>query len=139
MSYLHDHVEGLVAIDGKRCRGCARGKGQSPLSIVNANCRERGIMLAALDTADKSNEITVLPELLCLLSLKGSVVTLDAMGCQKTIAAQIIAQKGDYLISLKGNQGNLHRETAGFFEAHEQTDTDFKEPDFLATVFESEE
>lgn len=139
MSYLHGHVEGLVAIDGKRCRGSAKGKGQSPLNIVNAYCRERGIVLAALDTPDKSNEITVLPELLRLLSLKGSVVTLDAMGCQKTIAAQIIAQKGDYLISLKGNQGNLHGEVAGFFEAHEQTDPDFREPDFLATVCESEE
>jgi len=139
MGFLHEHVEGLIAIDGKCCRGSARGKGQSPLNIVNAYCHERGVVLAALDTPDKSNEITVLPELLRLLEIKGCVVTLDAMGCQKKVAAQIVDQKGDYLISLKGNQGNLHRDVADFFDALEATDANFREPDFVADLFEYEE
>src|SRR5690606_37164019 len=63
MGCLHGHVEGLIAIDGKCCRGSRKGKGQSPLNIVNAFCHERGIVLGAIDTPDKSNEITVLPEL----------------------------------------------------------------------------
>lgn len=139
MVYLHGHVEGLVAIDGKCCRGSSKGKGSSPLNIVNAFCHERGIVLGAIDTPDKSNEITVLPQLLRLLDIKGCVVTLDAMGCQKKVAAQIIDQKGDYLISLKGNQGNLHEQVTEFYDAHEQTDADFREPDFAAEVFEYEE
>lgn len=139
MSFLHGHVEGLVAIDGKCCRGSRKGKGQSPLNIVNAFCHERGIVLASIDTPDKGNEITVLPELLRLLDIKGCVVTIDAMGCQKNIAAQVIDQKGDYLISLKGNQGNLHEDVIDFFDAHEQTDANFQEIDFEADVFEYEE
>jgi len=139
MSFLHGHVEGLIAIDGKCCRGSRKGKGHSPLNIVNAFCHERGIVLGAIDTPDKSNEITVLPELLRLLDIKGCVVTLDAMGCQKKVAAQIIDQKGDYLISLKGNQGHLHEAVIDFFDAHEATDADFREPDFVADVFEYEE
>ena len=139
MKFLHGHVEGLVAIDGKCCRGSAKTKGQSPLNIVNAYCHERGVVLAAIDTPSKSNEITVLPELLRMLDLKGCVVTLDAMGCQKKVVAQIIDQKGDYVISLKGNQGNLHLDVAEFFDAHEQTDPDFEEPDFVVDIFEYEE
>lgn len=139
MRYLHGHVEGLIAIDGKACRGTKADKERSMLTIVNAYCHERGVVLASIDTADKSNEITVLPQLLRALDVKGCVVTLDAMGCQKNIAAQIIEQQGDYLISLKGNQGNLHADVAEFFEAHEQTDPDFREPDFEAEVYEYEE
>jgi len=110
-----------------------------PLNIVHAFCHERGSVLGAIDTPDKSNEITVLPELLRMLEIKGCVVTLDAMGCQKKVAAQIIDQKGDYLISLKGNQGHLHEAVVDFFDAHEATDADFREPDFVADVFEYEE
>lgn len=139
MSYLHGHVEGLVAIDGKCCRGSTKGPGGSPLNVVNAYCHERGVVLAAIDTPDKSNEITVLPELLRLLDLEGCVVTLDAMGCQKKVVAQIVEQKANYLISLKGNQGNLHRDVAEFFDAHEQTNGNFQEPDFNADIFEYEE
>lgn len=139
MSFLHAHVKGLVAIDGKACRGSAKSKGNTPLSIVNAYCHERGVVLACLDAPSKSNEITVLPELLKMLDIKGCIVTLDAMGCQKAIAAQIIQQKGAYLISLKGNQGNLHRDVQEFFQAHEETSPTFDEPDFQVDVFEYEE
>ena len=140
MAFLHGHVEGLVAIDGKCCRGsAAKGKARSAVNIVNAFCHERGVMLAAIDTPDKTNEITVLPELLRLLNIKGCVVTLDAMGCQKKIAAQVVEQEGDYLISLKGNQGNLHQSVVSFFDARETTDPDFNKAGFAADVFEYEE
>jgi len=139
MRFLHGRVKGLVAIDGKACRGTARDGKPSALTMVNAFCVERGVVLAGLDTPDKTNEITVLPELLAMLDLKGCIVTLDAMGCQRAVVAQIVEQKGDYLISLKGNQGNLHQDVATFFQAHEQTDPDFKEAGFKADVHEYEE
>jgi len=139
MRFLHGRMEGLVAIDGKACRGTARDGKTSPLTLVNAFCRERGVVLASLDTPDKTNEITVLPELLAMLDLEGCVVTIDAMGCQRAVVAQIVDQKGDYLISLKGNQGNLHEDVAAFFQAHEQSDPDFREADFQAQVYEYEE
>ncbi len=139
MAFLHERVEGLVAIDGKACRGSVSAGKKSPLTIVNAYCRERGIVIASIDTPDKSNEITVLPELLRMLDIKGCVVTLDAMGCQKKVTSQVVEQKGDYVISLKGNQGNLHEDVAEFFEAHQQTSADFSEPDFKADVFDYRE
>ncbi len=64
----------------------------------------------------KSNEITAIPELLNLLDLTGAIITLDAMGTQRNIAAQIIEQKGNYILALKGNQGNLRKEVVAFFE-----------------------
>ena len=72
--------------------------------------------LDAQQVADKSNEITAIPELLQLLELHGAVVTIDAMGCQRTIAAQIIDQKADYVFGLKGNQGTLHKDVALLFD-----------------------
>ena len=71
--------------------------------------------LANLETAEKSNEITAIPELLNTLMLKGCVVTIDAMGCQTAITKKIQDQKGDYVIGLKGNQGNLHDRSDQFF------------------------
>ncbi len=64
----------------------------------------------------KSNEITAIPELLNLLDITGAIITLDAMGTQRDIASQIIEQKGDYILALKGNQGNLHKKVVAFFE-----------------------
>jgi predicted transposase YbfD/YdcC len=92
-----------------------------------------------VDCPDKGNEITVLPELLAMLDLKGCVVSLDAMGCQRAVADQIRKQKGDYVLMLKGNQGKLHTDTAEFFEAHEQSDPNFQEEDFEAQVYTHEE
>lgn len=97
--------------------------------------------MACIDTEDKSNEITVLPKLLEMLDLSHSVVSIDAMGCQKKVTEQIISQKGDYLISLKGNQGTLHKEVDLFFEALEQEYPDFQgvEKEFVIDVYEYEE
>jgi predicted transposase YbfD/YdcC len=69
----------------------------------------------------KSNEITTIPELLNLLDIQGAIITLDAMGTQREIAAQIIAQGGDYILALKGNQGTLHQQVTAFFEAAKQS------------------
>jgi predicted transposase YbfD/YdcC len=74
------------------------------------------VVLGQVKTEEKSNEITAIPELLKLLELKSCMVTIDAMGCQKGIAAQSIDQGGDYVLALKGNQGQLHEEVVQFFE-----------------------
>ena len=72
----------------------------------------------------KSNEITAIPELLALLVLEGGIVTIDAMGCQRKICQQIIDQKADYVIGLKGNQGNLREDVELFFDEHMERDID---------------
>lgn len=96
----------VVAIDGKTIRGsCDRGRAQGPFHIVSAWACDRGLVLGQRRVADKSNEITAIPELLEVLDLKGAVVTLDAMGCQQAIATKIREKGADYLVVLKANQG----------------------------------
>ena len=72
------------------------------------------LTLAQRQVDGKSNEITAIPELLELLTLKGAIVTIDAMGCQREIAAKIISKEADYILALKGNQGCLHKDTELF-------------------------
>lgn len=98
---------GTMAIDGKTVRGSATGGGQA-IHMVSAFASELGLVLGQEKVADKSNEITAIPILLESLYIKGLLVTIDAMGCQKTIAAQIVDQGGDYLLAVKGNQPTLH-------------------------------
>jgi predicted transposase YbfD/YdcC len=74
------------------------------------------MVLGQIKTGEKSNEITAIPELLQVLSLEGCIVTIDAMGCQKAIAGKIIDKKADYVVGLKGNQGNLHDDGDLFFK-----------------------
>jgi predicted transposase YbfD/YdcC len=88
--------------------------------MVGAFAAESGLALAQVKTEDKSNEITAIPDLLDALLLKGCVITLDAMGCQKTIVENIIDRGGHYVISLKGNQGTLHDDVRFFLEAEKQ-------------------
>jgi predicted transposase YbfD/YdcC len=107
----------IIAIDGKTARRSHdRANGKSPIHMVSAWAVQHRLILGQVKTEDKSNEITAIPELLKLLDLNGCVVTTDAMGCQKEIARQIVDQGGDYVFSLKGNQGNLHKEVALLFE-----------------------
>lgn len=102
-----------IAIDGKTLRRSHdRRKELGPLHLVSAWAVECGVSLAQLATQEKSNEITAIPQLLEQVELKGSVVTIDAMGCQKEIAAKIIDGRGDYCLALKGNQGHLHAAVA---------------------------
>lgn len=106
----------IIAIDGKRIRG-SHGEGKSAIHMVGAFATEAGLALAQVKTADKSNEITAIPELLEALILKDCVVTLDAMGCQKDIVKKIKEKQGNYVISLKGSQGDLHEDVRSFLEA----------------------
>ncbi len=106
----------IIAVDGKTARGSQdRKNNRKPLHMVSAWACSNRLVLAQEVTAEKSNEITAIPKLLALLELKGCIVTIDAMGCQKAIAAQIIDQESDYVLGLKGNQGKLHEEVEDFF------------------------
>lgn len=97
-----------VAIDGKTLRRSHdRKNGLGPLHMVSAWASERGVTLGQVATDEKSNEITAIPRLLEMLDLEETIVTIDAAGCQKTIAAQIARQGGDYVLALKGNHGQL--------------------------------
>ena len=100
--------------DGKTLRrSFDRAAKQGPIHMISAWSSQQRLVLGQCKVANKSNEITAIPELLKLLELHGAVVTIDAMGCQRTIAAQIIDQKADYVFGLKGNQGTLHSGTSG--------------------------
>lgn len=104
-----------VAIDGKALRR-ALDAGQKMPYVVNAWACENGLVLGQVKVDDKSNEITAIPELLRALALEGCVVTIDAMGCQKDIAAQIIAAQADYVLALKGNHATVHQEFREYFD-----------------------
>ncbi len=98
-----------IAIDGKTQRGSYdRGKGKAALHLVSAWAVQHHLILGQEAVDEKSNEITAIPRLLELLDLHGALVTIDAMGCQKEIAQQIIDQGGDYLLAVKENQPTLY-------------------------------
>jgi len=106
----------LVAIDGKTIRrSLDAANGKAAIHMVSAWCAANQMVLGQLATDAKSNEITAIPKLLKLLDLDGAVVTIDAAGCQKKIAKQIVDQGGHYILQLKGNQGALHKETEMLF------------------------
>jgi predicted transposase YbfD/YdcC len=108
MAQFSEQLQGVVAIDGKVLRrSFDRASGKSALHMVSAWGSEQRMVLAQVATDAKSNEITAVPKLLRLLSLKGTIVTADALNCQRAIAEQIVEQKGDYALALKGNQGTL--------------------------------
>jgi predicted transposase YbfD/YdcC len=109
---LHEATGGkVIAIDGKTARRSARKKaGLAALHLVTAWATESGLTLGQTACVEKSNEITAIPELLKALHLKGTTVTIDAMGCQKEIASQIREQKGHYVLALKGNQSGLQED-----------------------------
>lgn len=111
------HEPGIVAIDGKTVR-CShdRANNLSPIHMVNAWAVQHGLVLGQVKVHEKSNEIKAIPELLKVLDLQGCTVTIDAMGCQKEIVREIVNQGAQYVISLKGNQGNLHKDVELFFE-----------------------
>ncbi len=104
----------IVAMDGKTLRRAGRG-GSLP-HIVSAWAADNGLVLGQLRTADKSNEITAVPELLRALELAGCIVTLDAMGCQRRIAREIAEADADYVLALKANQGTVHQEVRQYLD-----------------------
>ena len=99
-------LNGTIAVDGKTVRGSGTG-GEQAIQMVSAFATELGLVLGQEKVASKSNEITAIPELLDALYLKGFLVSIDAMGCQKAIARQIVGKKADYLLAVKGNQPTL--------------------------------
>lgn len=98
----------VVAIDGKRMRGSYdKADGKSAIHMVSAYATNSHLCIGQLATAEKSNEITAIPQLLDLLTLEGATVTIDAMGCQKEISRKIMDRKADYILGVKDNQKGL--------------------------------
>ena len=115
LSSVAGRVQGVVAIDGKSVRGARDGK-KHPLHIVSAWSSQNSMLLGQVRTAEKSNEITAIPELLKLLDIQGCIVTIDAMGCQKTIAKEIMETGADYVLGLKTNHRHLCLSVASWFD-----------------------
>jgi predicted transposase YbfD/YdcC len=126
----------FIAIDGKTLRGSHdTHNGQNALHLVRAWATEQGLLLGHQKVDEKSNEITAIPDVLKLLALQGCIVTIDAMGCQTEIADQIIAQGGDYVLALKGNQPQLHAHAKDWFDHAQQTDFRFiADHDYAQTI-----
>lgn len=122
LSGLRDSRGKVIAIDGKTLRG-TRLNGDSPLHIVSAWATENHITLGQRQVDGKSNEITAIPLLLQSLDIKGAVVTIDAMGCQKEIADAIVKRKGHYCLAAKGNQEHLAADIASAFEEQLSAET----------------
>ena len=107
----------VVSLDGKRTRhSYDQRKGKGAIHRVSAWASENHLVLAQVKVSDQSNEITAIPKLLNILDVSGCLVTIDAMGAQKEIAQQITDQGADYVLSLKGNQGNLHEDVEQLFD-----------------------
>jgi predicted transposase YbfD/YdcC len=117
------HPDRLIAIDGKTNRGSHDAAHDlRPLHIVSAWASEEGIALGQVATEEKSNEITAIPTLLEQIDLTGAVVTIDAMGCQKEIAHDIVEGGGDFVIAVKDNQPKLRKAIEAYFEKHLERD-----------------
>jgi predicted transposase YbfD/YdcC len=120
-------VPRLVPIDGKTVRGSGKAKDRAnALHIVSAWATASGLSLGQVAVGEKSNEITAIPELLKRLELTGAIVSIDAMGCQKQIAQQIVNGGGDFLLALKDNQRKFSADVREFFEQRHELD-DFQD------------
>lgn len=116
----------IIAIDGKTLRRSYQRAGRKgAIHMISAFSAGQRLVVGQRKVADKSNEITAIPQLLELLSLKGAIVTIDAMGCQRAIAAKIRDKQADYVLALKGNQSALRDDAELFFK--EQEACDFKD------------
>jgi predicted transposase YbfD/YdcC len=125
----------IIAIDGKTLRhSYDQGGGKGAIHMVSAWASQNRLVLGQLKVEEKSNEITAIPQLLKVLDLQGCIVTIDAMGAQKEIAYRIIEGGGDYVLSLKGNQGNLHEDVKQLFEWTRKTEFQGIAHEFYQTV-----
>ena len=107
----------VIAIDGKTARRSFDGRaGRNAIHVVSAWATENRLVLGQVKVDDKSNEITAIPELLNMLMVKGRVVTIDAMGCQKAIAENIVTNSADYVLAVKDNQPRLHEQICTGFD-----------------------
>jgi predicted transposase YbfD/YdcC len=116
----------IISIDGKTIRNSGKEK---PLHIVSAWCQNNQMVFAQEKVHEKSNEITAIPALLKKLDLVGKIITIDAMGAQRDICQQIVNGGGDYVISLKGNQGTLHKDVELFLEDEDNYHSQHEEND----------
>jgi predicted transposase YbfD/YdcC len=128
-------LSGVIAIDGKSVRGSGSTcRGQRALHVVSAYASEMGLVLGQQRCEEKSNEITAIESLLPNLALSGCIVTIDAMGCQTAIAAQVIERKGDYLLNVKDNQPKLAEAIEEYFRIGEQHDWANLKPSSFETL-----
>lgn len=116
----------VIAIDGKTLRRSYQKKGaKAPIHMVSAFATRQRLVLGQVKVAEKSNEIVAIPAILAMLAIEGAIVTIDAMGCQRDIAQNILDKKADYVLALKGNQGTLREDVEVF--AAEQKANGFKD------------
>jgi predicted transposase YbfD/YdcC len=126
--YFRERVKpgSVIAIDGKTVRGSAT-ETERGIHLVSAWADELGLVLGQVKTAEKSNEITAIPELLAALDLSGCIITIDAMGCQKQIAADIMQGKGDYVLALKENHPETYAEGSALFDEKDLGEAEYTE------------
>jgi len=136
MEEVHEKTEGeLINIDGKTLRGAKEaGNSRSLIHMVSVWSASQHLVLGQKKVGEKSNEITAIPALLELLSLRGCLVSIDAMGCQTEIAKAIVDQGADYVLALKGNQGNLHQDVEELFTSAREQDFKDIEYQFHSTI-----
>ena len=135
MQAVCELVAGIVAIDGKQLRRSHdKYVGKEAIHMVSAWGETNGLVLGQQKVDEKSNEITAIPLLLAALDLTGCIVTIDAMGCQREIAAQIDDQGGNYILSLKDNQGHLYEDVQEMFAYFHKIDFADIEHDYHKTV-----
>lgn len=125
----------VIAVDGKTARHSHdRRRGRKALHMVSAWASSNRLVLGQEATEEKSNEITAIPKLLELLELSGCIVTIDAMGCQRDIAAKIVSHGGDYVLGLKGNQSTMQEAVEDFFTVAQAAEFASIKHDFLEEV-----
>ena len=122
-SILPSISDDLISFDGKSVRGSGK-PGLKPMHLVSAWSMQAGITLAQLKTAEKSNEITAIPDLLDLINIANCTVSIDAIGCQEDIAEKIITKGGAYVLACKDNQRQLHREIREYFDYADENPQD---------------
>ncbi|NIA14092.1 MAG: ISAs1 family transposase [Nitrospiraceae bacterium] len=132
---VQNGVQGIVAVDGKTVRRSHdRSNGKKAIHIVSAWATENYLALGQVKVDDKSNEITAIPELLRMLELKGCLVTIDAMGCQRRIAQTIVDAGADYLLAVKGNQETLAEDVQQEFKHAQGDDFAHMDHQYLETI-----
>jgi len=113
----------VIAIDGKTIRGAKASGKKSPVHMVSAWANDNELVLGQVKVSEKSNEITAIPKLLEVLSIKDTIVTIDAMGCQTDIAEKIVKKQADYILAVKGNQEHLYQDIEDEFRFGKQIQT----------------
>lgn len=132
---FQEAVQNVISIDGKTLRhSFDTAKDKPAIHMISAFASEARLVMGQRKVDDKSNEITAIPELLKLLDIKGSIITIDAMGCQKKIAETIIEKDADYVLALKGNQGNLFEDVKSLFEEEKKNGFKNISVDFNETI-----